>query len=187
VEGIRGNEQMPPPEHNATLPFTRYIAGAGDYTICYLTSRKQTTFAHQLAMNVISFSPLQWVCWYDTPGELGDEPEFDFFARVPTVWDETKVIHGRIGEYATIARRSGEDWFVGTINNSQARNLRLPLRFLSPGKNYIASIYSDKDNGTTRNRIGIEKRLVTDGTVLDIPLSSAGGQAIWIRSLVLDR
>jgi alpha-glucosidase len=132
-------------------------------------------------MNVISFSPLQWVFWYDTPGQLGDEPEFEFFARVPTVWDEMRVIHAKIGEYATIARRSGEDWFVGTINNSQARNLRLPLGFLSAGKNYVASIYSDKDNSTTRTKIGIERRSVTPAIILDVPLCPGGGQAIWIR------
>jgi len=66
VEGIRGNEHFPTAEHNCTIPFTRYVLGPGDYTVCYLSPRIQTTHAHQLAMGVISFSPLQWLYWYDT-------------------------------------------------------------------------------------------------------------------------
>ena len=104
VEGIRGNEHFPTPEHNCTVPFTRYIAGAADYTVCYYDKRIQTTHAHQLAMAVISFSPLQWIFWYDKPSAYHGEPEVEFFRHVPTVWDDTKVINGEIGKFATIAR-----------------------------------------------------------------------------------
>lgn len=180
VEGIRGNEHMPTPEHNCTLPFTRYVAGPGDYTVCYYTPRKQTTFAHQLAMAVVSFSPLQWIFWYDKPADYEGEPEVEFFQKVPTVWDDTKVVNGKIGEYATIARRRGEDWFVGTINNSEPRQLPLPLDFLAAGRSYTASIYADDDSVPTRTQVGIERRPVTSETVLDVPLRAGGGQAVWI-------
>jgi alpha-glucosidase len=180
IEGIRGNEHMPTPEHNATLPFTRYIAGPADYTVCYFTSRKKTTSAHQLAMAVVSFSPLQWIFWYDRPDMYHGEPEIEFFQHVPTVWDDTKVIHGKIGEYATIARRSGEAWFVGTINNTQPRQLQVPLTFLTQRKPYVARLYSDNDAAATRTRVGIETRIVDAQTILDVPLRAAGGQAIWI-------
>ena len=116
VEGIRGNEHFPTPEHNCTISFTRYIAGSADYTVCYYDPRLKTTHAQQLAMAVVSYSPLQSIFWYDKPSEYHGEPEIEFFQHVPTVWDDTKVINGEIGKFATIARRSGDDWFVRTIN-----------------------------------------------------------------------
>lgn len=180
VEGIRGNEHMPTPEHNCTLPFTRYVAGIGDYTVCYYSKRIKTTHAHQLAMAVVSFSPLQWVFWYDRPSDYRGEPEVEFFEKVPTVWDETRVIHGEIGQYATIARRGGRDWFIGTINNSEPRKLTLPLDFLAPGRTYTARIYFDDPSVETRTKVGIKSMRVNAATVLDVPLSAAGGQAVWI-------
>ncbi len=181
VEGIRGNEHMPTAEHNCTLPFTRYLTGIGDYTICYYNNRIQTTHAHQLAMNVVSFSPLQWIFWYDKPDLYRGESEVEFFREVPTVWDETRVIHGEIGKYATIARRSGEQWFVGTINSSEPRTLQVPLTFLKPGKEYLATTYSDDETLATRTNVRIDKRVVECGSVLEVQLISTGGQAIWIR------
>ncbi len=182
VEGIRGNEHMPTAEHNCTLPFTRYVAGIGDYTVCYYTDRIKTTHAHQLAMAVVSFSPLQWIFWYDKPSNYHGEPEVEFFRHVPTVWDDTKVIHGEIGKFAAIARRSGNDWFVGTINNSETRTLKLPLDFLDRGEKYTAHLYSDDDSVATRTKVGIETRVVDWQTTLDVPLKSAGGQAVWIEA-----
>lgn len=180
VEGIRGNEHMPTPEHNCTLPFTRYVAGIGDYTVCYYDRRLQTTHAHQLAMAVVSFSPLQWIFWYDRPGMYRGEGEVEFFREVPTVWDDTKVIHGEIGKFATIARRHGKDWFVGTINNSQPRTLQLALDFLTEGKRYIARVYADDDSVATRTKVGIQVHPVDAQTILDVPLRPGGGQAVWI-------
>ncbi len=180
VEGIRGNEAMPTPEHNCTLPFTRYLSGPADYTVCYYNERIKTTHAHQLAMAVVSYSPLQWIFWYDSPRMYQGEPEVEFFRQVPTVWDDTKVLHGKIGEYATIARRSGDAWFVGTINNREPRTLRLPLTFLTPGKSYQAHLYSDSDAVATRTHVAVETRAVDAQTTLEVPLRRAGGQAVWI-------
>ena len=180
VEGIRGNEHMPTPEHNCTLPFTRYLAGQADYTVCYYTSRKQTTFAHQLAMAVISFSPLQSIFWYDKPSDYHGEPEVEFFRHVPTVWDDTKVLAGEIGQYAVIARRSGSDWFIGAINGGEPRTLKAPLTFLDPGRHYVAHIYADAQSVPTRTHVAITTREVDSSTVLEMPLQSAGGEAVWI-------
>jgi len=180
VEGIRGNEHFPTAEHNCTLPFTRYVAGSADYTICYFDRRLETTHAHQLAMAVISYSPLQSIFWYDRPSDFHGEPEIVFFQHVPTVWDETKVINGEIGKFATIARRSGEDWFVGTINNREPRQLKLPLKFLAPGRQYTAHIYSDDNSVPTRTHAAVETQMVNSLTTLDVPLQAAGGQAVWI-------
>jgi alpha-glucosidase len=180
VEGIRGNEHRPTPEHNATIPFTRYIAGLADYTVCYYSTRN-ATFSHQLAMGVISFSPLQWIYWYDKPSDSQGEPELEFFRHLPTVWDETKVIHGRIGEYATIARRSGDEWFLGTVNDSHPRTLKIPLTFLATGKKYTAHIYADDDRVPTRTKVAVAARPVDSTTTLDAALKAGGGQAIWIE------
>jgi alpha-glucosidase len=180
VEGIRGNEHFPTAEHNCTVPFTRYVAGSADYTVCYYDQRLENTHAHQLAMAVVSYSPLQSIYWYDRPAMYHGEQEIEFFRQVPTVWDDTKVINGEIGKFATIARRSGDDWFVGTINNSEARTLKVPLTFLDKDRTYTAHIYSDDNSVQTRTHVGIATRTVDARTVLEAPLHSAGGQAIWI-------
>ena len=184
VEGIRGNEHMPTPEHNCTLPFTRYVAGIGDYTVCYYNNRIQTTHAHQLAMAVVSFSPLQWILWYDKPADYHGEPEIVFFQQVPTVWDETKVINGAIGKYATIARRSGNDWFIGTINDHEPRTVKVPLTFLDPDTRYTAHVYADDVAVQTRTHVGITTRVVDAGTVLEMPLHPAGGEAVWLTPVL---
>lgn len=180
-EGIRGNEEMPDATHNTTLPFTRYLAGAGDYTVCYYSNRIKTTHAHQLAMAVVSYSPLQFLYWYDKPSNYGGEPEIEFFDKVKTVWDETKIISGEVGEHIAIARRSGNEWFIGAITNNDARNLQLPLNFLLAGKQYTASIYSDDPLVNTKTKVKVERKTVTSSTMLDVRLLPSGGQAIWIQ------
>ena len=181
VEGIRGNEHFPTSEHNCTLPFTRYVGGVGDYTVCYYDKRlTHTTHAHQLAMAVVSFSPLQWVFWYDKASDYHGEPEVEFFRQVPTVWDETKVVNGKIGAFATIARRRGADWFIGTINNSEPRTLTVPLSFLPPGQHFVAHLYADDDAVATRTHVALATQNVDATTTLSVPLHAGGGQAIWI-------
>jgi alpha-glucosidase len=179
-EGIRGNEEFPDATHNTVLPFTRYLAGAGDYTICYYDKRLKNTHAHQLAMNVISYSPLQSVFWYDKPAQYGGEPEIEFFDKVPTVWDDTKVIHDAIGEYVTIARRSGNDWFVGTITNNDGRTLSLPLDFLPKGKSYVAHLYTDDPTVPTKTQVRVSTKTVKGGQSLEMKLLPRGGQAVWL-------
>jgi hypothetical protein len=182
VEGVQGNEHFLSAAHNCTLPFTRYIAGPADYTVCYYDRRLKTSHAHQLAMAVISYSPLQWILWYDRPSAYAGEPELEFFRKVPTVWDETKVVQGQIGEYATIARRSGDDWFIGAINGQQPRKLQIPLDFLDRDKKYMAHIYSDDDSAGTKTKVGIQTSRVDSTTVLSASIDAAGGQAIWIAT-----
>jgi hypothetical protein len=180
AEGIRGNEEMPDATHNVTLPFTRFIAGAADYTICYYSDRIKTTHAHQLAMAAVYFSPVQTLFWYDKPSAYHGEPEIEFFEKIPATWDETKVIQGKIGEYITTARRSGSDWFVGTMTNNDARTLKLSFSFLEKGKGYIAKIYSDESTSATATKVKVETKKVNASTVLQVSLLPSGGQAIWI-------
>lgn len=180
AEGIRGNEEMPDATHNTVLPFTRFIAGAADYTICYYDKRIKTTHAHQLAMAAVYYSPLQTLFWYDKPALSNNEPELEFWNKIPASWDETKILQGAPGEYVTTARRSGDDWFIGTITNNNARSLKIKLDFLPKGKKYVASIYSDDATVTTNTKVKVERKKADAATVLDVKLIPSGGQAIWL-------
>lgn len=184
AEGIRGNEEMPDATHNTVLPFTRYMAGAADYTICYYDKRIKTTHAHQLALAAVYYSPIQTLYWYDKPAYSNNEPELEFWDKIPVSWDDTKVLQGKPGEFISTARQKGEDWFVGTITNNDARTLRLAFDFLPKGKKYIATIYSDDDKVTTKTKVGLQKRTVTAATVLEVKLKASGGQAIWLTPAV---
>jgi alpha-glucosidase len=183
-EGIRGNEEFPDATHNTILPFTRGLAGAGDYTICYYDKRLKNTHAHQLALSVIMYSPFQFLFWYDKPTAYKNEPEIAFFEKVPTTWDDTRVIQGAIGEYITTARRSGQDWFVGSITNNEGRNLSIPLDFLSPNKSYTAHLYSDDPSVPTQTQVRVETKVVKAGDSLDVKLLPRGGHAVWLTPLV---
>jgi alpha-glucosidase len=180
AEGIRGNEEMPDATHNTVLPFTRYIAGAADYTICYYDKRIKTTHAHQLALAAIYYSPIQTLYWYDKPSASNNEPELEFWDHIPTSWDETKVLQGVPGQYITTARRSGEDWFIGTITNTDARTLKLSLNFLEKEKKYIAKIYSDDATAATATKVKVEQVKVHASSIVNVKLLPSGGQAIWI-------
>jgi alpha-glucosidase len=182
-EGIRGNEEFPDATHNTILPFTRFLAGAGDYTICYFDPRIKTTHAHQLALAAVYYSPLQFLYWYDTPDRYNGEPEVDFFDNVPTVWDDTKIIDGAIGEYIIMARRSGNDWFLGAITNNDAREISIPLAFLDKGKKYIAKIHTDDDKVQTRTKVAVTEKVVNQKDVLRFQLKASGGIAIQFKSI----
>ncbi len=180
VEGVQGNEHMPTPEHNCTIPFTRFIAGPADYTLCYYDRRKKTTYAHQLAMAAVYFSPWTWLYWYDLPTAYHGEPELEFWRHCPTVWDETKVLNGNIGHYVTVARRSADNGSSARSTTANRDSLHIPLSFLPKGKNYTAHLYSDDPTLTTRTKVAIETRTVDSSTTLDVSLIAAGGQAVWL-------
>jgi len=179
AEGIRGNEEMPDATHNTILPFTRFIAGPADYTICYYDPRIKTTHAHQLALAVVYYSPLQTLFWYDKPSAYHNEPEIEFFEKVPTTWDETKVLIGNPGGNITTARRKGDDWFLGSISNDYGDKVVLSLSFLPPGKKYTATLYSDDSTVQTATHVRREQRTVDMSTVLTLNIPPSGGEAIW--------
>jgi alpha-glucosidase len=104
----------------------------------------------------------------------------EFWDRMPTTWDETRVLCGRIGEFSAIARRSGREWFVGCMNGPEARELSLKLDFLEAGMPYTASIYSDDPSVDTRTHVRVDRRPVDAATVLKPTLAARGGQAIHI-------
>jgi alpha-glucosidase len=201
-EGIAGDETKPTNSLTLTILFTRMLAGAADNTICYYDGRvdENASHAYQLAKSVCFYSPWQFLYWYDRPDRsprraggagggrntIGDEPELEFFDHVPTVWDDTKVIHGKIGEYAVIARRSGESWFIGCMNAEAPRNLDVPLDFLDAGRPYVAHTYSDDSTVATRTHVRIDRYIVDSSSVLKVELGSQGGQAIRIHPATAD-
>jgi alpha-glucosidase len=179
-EGVRGNENMPTAEQNLMLPFTRYLCGAADYTICWYTDRIKTTHAHQLAASVVYYSPLQFLFWYDRPTDYRGELELAFFKAVPTVWDETRVLQGEIGRFIAVARRSGEDWYIGVMNAEKRRSISVPLKFLRPGQPYLADIYADgAPSGENPTAVAcLTPRVVRAEGTLQADCAQNGGQAI---------
>lgn len=182
-EGIRGNEEMPDANHNTILPFTRFLAGPADYTIAYYSKAIKNTHAHQLALAVIYYSPIQFLYWYDQPSAYNGEPEIEFFDKVPTVWDDTKVLNGEIGKYITTARKSGKDWFMGSITNNEARALELNLDFLDVNKKYNARMYVDDEKVNTKTHVVLKDVVVKKGSKIKLDLKASGGAAIWITEI----
>jgi alpha-glucosidase len=153
-----------------------------------------------LAKSVCIYSPWQFLYWYDRPDSsprrtggaggsyhiIGDEPELEFFDHVPTVWDETKVLHGKIGEYAVIARRLGENWFIGCMNGNDQHNFEVPLDFLKNERQYIAHIYSDDPAIPTRTHVKISRYIVDSSIIMNINVPAKCGQAIRIVPAIVE-
>ena len=195
-EGIRGEEESPENQQVLITMFTRMLAGAGDFTNCYFAPRVDHMGSHasQMAKAICLYSPWQFVYWYDRPNDspikkggagstvslIKEVPELSFYDALPTVWDDTKVLEGKIGEYGAIARRNGDTWYLGTLTD-QARNSILPLTFLNKDTRYEATIYTDDASLQTATKINIKKMDVNASTVLAIKLLVKNGSAIIIR------
>ena len=186
------NKWLPQPvsaDHDLDIPFTRGLAGPADYHLGgfravppgdfkrqYTRPLMGGTRAHMLAMYVVLESYLTMVA--DYPEAYLKQPGFDFLQKIPTTWDETKIPAAEVGAYATTARRSGTDWYVGTINNSTARKITIPLAFLKKGS-YRAKIYADAaDVDKNPNHLAISERVVTATDSIEATLAASGGQVI---------
>jgi len=180
------------PDHDINIPFTRMLAGSTDYhlggfravpkskfKIQYSRPLVMATRAHMLAMYVVLENYLGMVC--DYPDAYIGQPGFDFIQQVPTTWDETKVIDAKVGEWICIARRKGEQWFIGSITNSTSREINLHLDFLTSGESE-ATIYADAtDTNENPNHLKISTIPVKQGDIIKLKLESGGGGAIVIR------
>lgn len=193
-EGARGMEFSAwgqpgnPPEHEANLVFTRLLAGPMDYTpgIFGMKTRSTdgiaTTWAKQLSLYVVIYSPLQMAADLLENYEKNPAP-FQFIKDVPVDWDDTRVLNGEVGDYVTIARkeRGGDNWYLGALTDEDGRTLSVPLSFLDEGRRYTAQIYRDGDQAhwkTAPQDIVIEERTVTRSDTLALKLAPGGGQAI---------
>jgi alpha-glucosidase len=174
-EAVRGLEARRTPawaEHNATLPFTRFLAGHADYTpLLFGERRKETTWAHQIATLVVFTSPL--MVYGANPASVLANPARDLIRSIPSVWDETRVLPpSAIGEVAAFARRSGDRWFVGVLNGPTARRVSVRCGFLGQGR-YRAALARDK--GEDGAAIELEDGELSRGDVIDLDLRAGGG------------
>ncbi|MDU1890280.1 MAG: glycoside hydrolase family 97 protein [Dysgonomonas sp.] len=169
-EGVHGLEQMKwssakvdQVTYDVTFPFIRMVAGPVDYTQGAMRNAtkgnyravgseamSQGTRCRQLAEYIIFESPLNMLC--DSPSNYMQEKEcLEFIASVPTVWDNTIALNGKIGEYITIARQKGDAWYVGSLTNWDKRELEVDLSFLGDG-NFKAEVFRDGVNANKAAR-----------------------------------
>ncbi len=194
-EGIRGDEESPFTEHTITTLFTRCIAGAADNTNCYFTNRVDKMGSHvaQMAKAVCIYSPLQFLYWYDKPvpdsaktgneGEIEEVPELGWFNQLPTVWDETKVLEGDMEDFATIVRRSGDNWFLGSLNGTTPRKVNWNCNFLDKGKKYKAVIYTDDSTMNTTTKVKMRTMTIDYHSKISLNISARNGVAVHIFPL----
>lgn len=196
-EGVQGLEHNKwgkniTPKHNVTIPFIRMLAGPMDYTPGAMINAQEKNFiprwnrpmsqgtrVHQLAMYVVYESPLQMLA--DSPSNYQREAEaMAFLSAVPTVWDETVVLDARVAKYVVLARKHGDDWYVGGMTDWSPRSLEITLSFLAPGE-YTAEIYSDGPNAS-RYASDFQKHRqdVTKKDKLGIDMAPGGG---WVARI----
>lgn len=173
-EAIRGMENQPPwAPGNATLPFTRYLAGPADFTPVHFGNRLgEVSWAHQVATMVVFTSPL--LCLGADPQAILDSPLKPVIQGIPPTWDETIALpQSKIGELALYARRKGETWYMAALNGSnEGKAVHVDLTFLRKGR-YTCSIIKD-DPETQANAI-LENTVLTSGQSIDIVMNATGG------------
>ncbi len=191
VLGLENNKagRRDGPVNRTTFPFTRMLSGPMDYTPGGFDNVTPEDFvardknpmvmgtrAQQLALYVVFEEPLVMVS--DVPSAYTNQPAFQFIRDVPTTWDAIRVLNGEPGEFVTIARRHGAEWYLGSLTNWTARDLRIPLGFLGPGT-YTAEIYEDASDATRNPKhVIIRRQTVRSSDELTLPLASGGGCAI---------
>ncbi|WP_317175990.1 glycoside hydrolase family 97 catalytic domain-containing protein [Halomontanus rarus] len=242
-EGVAGLEYQNftidgiPESHTVTTPFTRMLAGPidhcpGIFDVFYdeydgglqagPDCRVHTTRARQLAHYPMILSGLQMVAdlveYYVDGDDVSDvPPEFQYIADVPVDWDETRVPVAEIGSYTAIARRSGDEWWVGAATDEDSRLIEVPLKFLNdaPGKRkghekhhgnghghsnsrgkghakgkYVATVYSDAAGASLKNNptaVRIDEFVVSRGNTLAVSMTGGGGQAIRLEPATTDQ
>jgi alpha-glucosidase len=193
-EGVAGMEQskwssISDPAYTTSIPFIRMFAGPMDYTPGAMRNEQKDVFkpvfnkpsslgtrCQQLAMYVVFESPLQMLS--DSPSAYEREPECtSFIAGCPTTWDETKGVDGKVGEYVVVARRKGDAWWVGAMNNWDAREITVPLSFLGGGS-WKADTFADGPGAaTTGTDFARSTSTVKPADALTLKLAPGGGYA----------
>jgi alpha-glucosidase len=184
------SEQGTPPAHNLDIAFVRMLAGPLDYhqggmrnmlprdfAPRNLAPLVQGTRAHQLALFVVYQNHLPMLA--DYPAAYENQPGLDFLAKVPSTWDEMRVLHAELDKCLVIARRKGNAWWLGGMAGDAPQKLRLPLGFLGDGV-FTAKLYLDDPQGPATALVQREQP-VTTGNELEIEMSEGGGFAGWLR------
>ena len=193
-EGVAGLEQLKwapatwdQVQYDTEIPFIRQTSGPMDYTQgamhngakgcyypCWSEPMSQGTRCHQLALYIVLESPLNMLC--DSPTNYEKEPDYTrFVAEIPTVWDETRVLQGEVGEYIVTARRKGDVWYIGGITNWTERDIAIDLSEIEIGlQGTYGTIYTD---GTNAHRKGsdYDKYGIMGMTQLKVHLAPGGG------------
>ncbi|WP_289006831.1 glycoside hydrolase family 97 protein [uncultured Parabacteroides sp.] len=187
-EGIRGDEESPSLQQSVYTLYNRMICGAGDNTNCYFAERvtaKMGGRAAQLAKLVAIYSPWQFVYWYDRPeksprkaGGAGSAESViktdvatRFYNSIPTVWDDTRFMDGKMGDYAVVARRSGFDWYVSVLNAGEKKQVSVPLDFLKDVTTYNATLYYQAP-GKKKDVVSIKTMKLQPSLTLDVEANS---------------
>jgi alpha-glucosidase len=199
-EAVRGNEynkfnKDETPGHNVDIVYTRMVAGPMDYTPGAMRNSIQGDFVtsnsnpmsygtrcHQLGMYVVYFAPLQMLC--DAPTAYEKEPEIlSFLSSVPVTWDETIALDGKLGEYVVIARRKGNDWYLGGLTDWSERTVEIDLSGFCTGE-YTAKLWLDGINANKKasDYQVVTRKLSSPGT-LKITMKKGGGFAAMLEKL----
>lgn len=185
-ENDKWNDRVTP-DDDVNIAFTRLLAGSTDYHLGGFRAANANTFkvrytapmvlgtrCHMLGMYVVLENAQGMAC--DFPDAYIGQPGFDFLKQVPVTWDETKVLNAKVSDYVTVARRKGDDWYIGTINNNTVHNIKTELSFLPDG-DYTAEIYSDApdDNKDPNHLVKVVKK-VNNKSIIDTNMAVGGGQ-----------
>lgn len=199
-EGVYGLEEVKwsnpdMPLYNVTMPFIRMLAGPVDYTPgtfnnvtkenfrpIYSVPMGQGTRCNQMGLFIIQDAPL--VALADAPSVYKKEQECtDFITAIPTVWDETKVLDGKVGEYIVTARQKGDTWYIAGITNWDKRDLEIDFSFL-PNNKYEATIFKD---GVNANKVATDykkfEKQLSKSDNLKLTLASGGGFAMVLTTI----
>lgn len=194
VVGLEHNKwsERASPDQAVIVPFIRMVTGPMDYTPgamingtkenfvnIYNQPMSQGTRCQQLAMYVVYESPMQMLS--DNPSNYYREPEsMIFLEKVPVVWDDTRVLHAKVGEYIALARQSADKWFIGAMTNWDARSMEIKLDFLEDGE-YNIQIWED---GINADRFGsdylMKERIIKAGEKISFKMAPGGGWAAII-------
>jgi len=179
------------PEHDVTVALTRMLAGPLDYHQGTLRGVPLERFAARVAAPLVIGTPVRMLATYvvlqnhlpmmaDYPSAYRASPLTRVMATVPATWDDTRALTARVGEEVVIARRSGNDWWIGAMTDRSARRVRLPLSFLPAGK-FQAEIY--RDDLAAEHSFERETRTVTSADEIDLGLAAAGGALVALRPI----
>ncbi|HTD99111.1 MAG TPA: glycoside hydrolase family 97 protein [Mucilaginibacter sp.] len=177
------------PDADVNIAFTRLLAGSTDYHLGGFRAANLKTFkqrytapmvlgtrCHTLGMYVVLENEQGMEC--DFPDAYIGQPGFEFLQQVPVTWDETKVVNAKVSDYVTVARRKGNDWYIGTISNNTAHSIKTALSFL-PAGDYTAEIYSDAaDVEKFPDHLVKVVQKVNSQSVLNTKLAAGGGQVV---------
>jgi len=199
-EGVKGMENTKwskdiTPEHDVTLCFTRMLAGPMDFTPGSMTNKNEKDYSvsfshpmslgtrcHQIAMYVCYDSPLQMLC--DNPSNYYREAEStSFISKMPTVWDDTKILDAKVGDYILTARQKGNNWYLGAMTDWTARSLNVDFSFLGEGTYEIEIMQDGLNAEVSCNDYKRIVKQVTKADKLKIDLAKGGGWAAICKKI----